>query len=67
MIELTLNSYTPLCTVYAQNAHYAYSKKLEVGVKTDFKCEFSTLKLGKNGYFCACLNFFVNQCYIKKM
>ena len=29
----------------------------------DFKFEFSTLKLGKNGYFCACLNFFVNQCY----
>ena len=30
MLELTLNSYTPLCTVYAQNAHYAYLKKLEV-------------------------------------
>ena len=28
----------------------------------DFKFEFSTLKLGKNKYFCACLNFFVNQC-----
>ena len=34
--------------------------------KNGFKFEFSTLKLGKNGYFCACLNFFVNQCYLYK-
>ena len=27
MLELTLNSYMPLCTIYAQNAHYAYLKK----------------------------------------
>ena len=51
-----------LCTIYAQNAHYAHLKNWRWWVKTDFKFEFSTLKLGKNGYFCACLNFFVNQC-----
>ena len=27
ILELTLNSYMPLCTVYAQNAHYAYLEK----------------------------------------
>ena len=37
-------------------------KNLRWWVKTNFKFEFSTLKLGKNGYFCACLNFFLNQC-----
>ena len=29
----------------------------------DFKFELGILKLGKNGYFCAYLNFFVNPCY----
>ena len=33
-------------------------------LKTDFKFEFSIPKLGKNGYFCACLNFFANQWYL---
>ena len=27
----------PLCTVYAQNAHYAYLKKLEVMSKNGFQ------------------------------
>ena len=46
-----------------QNAHYAYLKKLEVMSKNGFQIWIQHLKLGKNGYFCACLNFFVNQCY----
>ena len=36
VLELTLNSYTPLCIVYAQNAHCAYLKKLEVISKNGF-------------------------------
>lgn len=32
-------------------------------MKTDFVSEISTPILGKNNYFYACLNFFVNQCY----
>ena len=48
-----------ICTKYT----LCISKKLEVMSKNEFQIEFSTLKLGKNGYFCACLNFFVNQCY----
>ena len=34
---MLLLTYTPLCTVYAQNAHYAYLKKLEVMSKNGFQ------------------------------
>ena len=52
-----------ICTKYT----LCISKKLEVMIYSSplvFKFKFSTLNLGKNGYFCACLNFFVNQCYL---